>query len=236
MTQIIKSNLKSSDRVRLKYNNKEVEMSIKDFTLELLSDENSALLVSGGDAQVLSDKIQGHYSLLSPYYFGGVATEKDIALEDVDQWCDVELTLAPNGTFDYRPDAMIAAQATGHTGTGASGDPFIFKLEGLTQSSFASLRASMSFLPDEDEGQLETRLLFTTHIGSAFNEFAIEEVSLNMQNGADVDYTTEPTLSFFVGDTIDTNGTGDAGTFKFQVRVSVPGVISMRGLSFYINK
>tara|TARA_R110000765_G_scaffold93781_3_gene176754 strand:- start:5802 stop:6518 length:717 start_codon:yes stop_codon:yes gene_type:complete len=178
----------------------------------------------------------GHYSLLTPYYFGGVATEKDIALEDVDQWCDVELTLDTAGVFDYRPDAMIAAQPVGHTGTGAVGDPFIFKLEGLTQSSFGSLRASMSFLPDEDEGQLEARLLFTTHTGSAYPSFSIEEVSLNMQNGADISYNTEPTLSFFVGDSVDTNGVGDAGTFKFQVKVTVPGVISMRGLSFYINK
>jgi len=184
----------------------------------------------------IASNVQGHYSLLTDYYFGGVPTEKVVPIEDVDQWCDVELILATEGTFDYRPSAMIEAQPIGHTGTGATGDPFIFKIEGLTQSSFASVRASMSFLPDEDEGQLESRLLFTTHIGAAYNEFAIEEVSLNMQNGADVEYTTEPTLSFFVGDSIDTNGVGDAGIFKFQVKTTVPGTISMRGLSFYINK
>jgi hypothetical protein len=48
MTQIIKSNLKLSDRVRLKYNNKEVEMSIKDFTLELLSGEYVSSLLNNG--------------------------------------------------------------------------------------------------------------------------------------------------------------------------------------------
>ena len=207
-----------------------------DFFKNVRLDENGALIVSGGDAQSISDKVQGHYSLLSGYYFNGVATEKSIEIADIDQWCDVELTLDAAGTFDYRPEDMITAQASGHTGTGALGDPFVFKLEGLSISSFASVRASMSFLPDEDEGQLESRLLFTTHIGAAYNEFAIEEVSLNMQNGADVEYTTEPTLSFFVGDSIDTNGVGDAGIFKFQVKTTVPGTISMRGLSFYINK
>jgi len=208
-----------------------------DFFKNVRLDENGALIVSGGDAQSISDKVQGHYSLLSGYYFNGVATEKSIEIADIDQWCDVELTLDAAGTFDYRPEDMITAQASGHTGTGALGDPFVFKLEGLSISSFASVRASMSFLPDEDEGQLESRLLFTRHSGTTpSTDFSIEEVSLSMQNGADIDYNTEPTLSFFVGDTIDTNGAGDAGTFKFQLKTTVPGVVSMRGLSFYINK
>ena len=209
----------------------------KEFFENVRLDENGALVVSGGDSQSLSDKIQGHYSLLSPFYFGGVATEKSIPVADIDQWCDVEMIVDAGGTFDYRPEDMTTAQATGHSGTGATGSPFVFKIEGLTLSSFASVRASMSFLPDDDEGQLETRLLFTRHSGaSPSTDFSIEEVSLSMQNGADVDYATEPTLSFFVGDTIDTNGAGDAGTFKFQIKSTVPGVVTMKGISFYINR
>ncbi len=199
--------------------------------------ELQSFILSGIDTQSTSDKIQGHYSLLSPFYFGGVATEKVIPEEDVDTWCDVEMTVDLTGLFDYRPEDMILAQPTGHEGTGAINSPFIFKIEGLTQSSFASVRSSMSFLPDDDEGQLETRLLFNRHSGSSPSEdFSIEEVSLSMQNGADVEYSVEPTLSFFVGDTIDTNGANDAGKFKFQIKTTVPGVVSMKGISFYINK
>jgi len=186
----------------------------------------------------LTSSLQGYYSLLSNFYFtGGLATEKTILLADVGTWCDVELTVDAQGVFDYRPDSMTTAQANGHTGTGADGSPLVFDLEGLSLSSFCSFRASMVFTPDEDEGQLETRILFNRHSGTTPSiDFSIEEVSLNMSNGADVAYSTEPTLTFFVGDTIDTNGAGDAGKLRFQVKSTVPGVISMKALTLYINK
>ena len=95
----------------------------------------------------------------------------------------------------------------------------------------------MSFVPDEDEGQLETRLLFNRHSGATpSGDFSIEEVSLSMQGGADVPYTSEPMLSFFVGDTIDTNAVGDAGKCRFQVKSTVAGVLSMRALTWYLHK
>ena len=208
-----------------------------DFFKEVRLDENGALLVAL-DATATANALQGYYALLSNYYFtGGIATEKAIPEGDVDQWCDVELTIDPQGVFDYRPTSMKLAQANGHTGTGATGSPLIFDLEGLTIESFCNFRASMVFTPEEDEGQLETRLLFNRHTGTTpGSDFSIEEVSLNMANGADLDYPTEPTLTFFVGDTIDTNAAGDAGKVRFQVKSTVPGVISMRALTLYINK
>ena len=79
----------------------------------------------------------------------------------------------------------------------------MFKLEGLDLRTFANFRASLSFEPEDDEGQLESRLLFERHTGAIPSEdFSIEEVSLSMFNGADIDYVSEPMLSFFVGDTI----------------------------------
>ena len=207
-----------------------------DFFKKVNLDEEGNLGVSivGGDT---SASVQGYYGLLSPFYFDGVATEKELALADIDTWCDVEITIDSQGTFDKRPTSMVEAQPTGITGDGSTGSPIVFDLEGLTTDSFCSFRASMSFDPDEDEGQLETRLLFTRHSGTTpSTDFSIEEVSLNMQNGADLDYPTEPNLTFFVGDTIDTNAAGDAGSFKFQVKSTVPGTISMRALTLYINK
>ena len=207
-----------------------------DFFKKVNLDEDGNLGVSiiGGDT---SDSVQGYYGLLSPFYFDGVATTKEIPLEGIDDWCDVEIVIDAQGTFDKRPTAMKDAQATGISGDGSVGSPIVFDLEGLTTDSFCSFRASMSFDPDEDEGQLETRLLFSRHSGTTpSTDFSIEEVSLNMQNGADIDYPTEPNLTFFVGDTIDTNAAGDAGSFKFQVRSTVPGTISMRALTLYINK
>ena len=184
-----------------------------------------------------ADSVQGYYGMLSPFYFGGDATDTVIDTDDVNQWVDVQLSVDASGLFDNRPTSMQDAQAIGHEGDGSDGNPIIFKLEGLDLHSSANFRASMSFDPEEDEGQLESRLLFNRHTGtSPSDDFPIEEVSLSMQNGADVDYVSEPMLSFFVGDTIDTNGAGDAGKCRFQIKSNVQGTLKLRALTWYINK
>ena len=196
-------------------------------------------LGSGGSVAKDSseDDVQGYYGLLSNFYFtGGLATETTIGVEQVNQWIDVNLTVDAQGLFDNRPVSMIDAQPNGHTGDG-SATPILFNLEGLETTSFANFRASMSFVPEEDEGQLESRLLFSRHLGTTpSSDFSIEEVSLSMQNGADKDYVSEPLLTFFVGDTIDTNGVGDAGKCRFQIKSNVQGTLKLRALTWYINK
>lgn len=209
--------------------------------------ENDALVHNGtafvasplsGIVQQATLSTQGYYGMLTNFYFtGGTATTTTIDTDQVGEWVDVEFSLQdPGGLFDNRPLGMQAANATGHTGTGAAGDPIVFSLEGLDTHAFANFRASMSFVPETDEGQLETRLLFERHSGTTpTDQFPIEEVTLSMEQGADVHYPAEPMLSFFVGDTIDTNAPGDAGTCKFQVKSSVEGVVHMRALTWYLN-
>ncbi len=181
--------------------------------------------------QVSSDA-QGYYGVLTNFYFdGGVPTVTEIEVAEQDTWLDVNFDIDPQGTFDKRPFDMKEALA----------DPFdeatgIFNLEGLTQESSVSFRASMTFEPDEDEGELQARLLFNRHSGaSPASDFDIADVALSMSQGADIEYPAEPLLSFFVGDTIDTNGSGDAGQCRFQVRSTVPGTIRMLALTWYIN-
>ena len=178
------------------------------------------------------DNIQGYLGLLSGYYFGGEATTMSIELADVDTYLDVPFDIHTSGTFDYRPQVMKDAQPIGYdTGSG------LFKLEGLDLSTFGFFRSSLSFDPDEDDGLLEGRILFQRHSGTTPSEdFEIASTISPMPDGADIDYEAEPFLSFFVGDTIDTNGPGDAGTFKFQVRSNVPGTLSTRALTLYINR
>jgi len=193
---------------------------------------NSAL-----DNEEDASSLKGYYSLLSPFYFGGEATETVIDLLQVNQWVDVTLNIDSDGLFDYRPQAMVDAQLIGHEGNGSAGNPVVFKLEGLDIRSFANFRASISFEPEDDEGQLESRLLFNRHSGTTpSTDFPIEEVSLSMNNGADVDYVSEPMLSFFIGDTIDTNAVGDAGKCRFQIKSNVTGILKLRALTWYINK
>ena len=189
------------------------------------------------DLNIVTEDIHGYYGLLSSFYFGGTGTEMIIPVSSVDTFLDVQLDVNSAGLFDNRVTDMKEALSSGHSGTGASGDPIIFSLEGLSLTSFSNFRASMTFTPDEDEGRLESRLLFNRHSGTnPSDDFSIEEVSLTMQDGAGVEYTTEPMLSFFVGDTIDTNGVGDSGKVRFQIKSSVAGVLSMRALTFYLNK
>ena len=191
-----------------------------------------ATVISGA-----TDLTQGYYGLLSSFYFGGAATETIIDTNEVNNWIDLEFSIDALGLFDNRPLAMKEAFPAGHSGDGSDGSPIVFSLEGLDTKAFANFRASMAFEPDEDEGQLESRLLFNRHSGtSPSGDFSIEEVSLSMQNGADKDYTSEPLLTFFVGDTIDTNAVGDAGLCRFQIRSNVAGTLKLRALTWYINK
>ena len=175
---------------------------------------------------------QGYFGLLSDFYFDGSATETVIELNDVDTWIDVNFTINAGGKFDYRPDAMKEADSIGYDEATQ-----LFNLEGLTLENFGSFRASMSFDPDEDDGELSARLEFQRHSGVIPNDpFPIEDIVASMAQGADTDYPIEPFLSFFIGDTIDTNSPGDAGKCKFQIKSSVPGTVSMRALTWYLNK
>lgn len=210
---------------------------VKNEKRSALSNSRQEYLAVSQLAGLVGGNVQGYYGLLTPFYFDGAATITNIEVADVDTWIDVELTVDTLGLFDNRPEDMKAAVPAGHSGAGTSADPIILSLEGLTQTGFANFRASMSFVPEIDEGQLESRLLFNRHSGTTpSTDFSIEEVSLSMQNGADKHYVTEPMLSFFVGDTIDTNGAGDAGRCRFQVKSDVPGEIHLRALTWYIHK
>ena len=184
-----------------------------------------------------ADDVQGYYGLLTNFYFtGSVATLTEIETDDVDQWLDINFDTDALGKFNNRPDSMKLANIIGHEGTGTVADPIVFLLEGLTTAASCNFRASLTFEPDVDEAQLETRLIFDRHSGTTpSDQFPIADVSLNMTQGADVEYDAEPMLSFFVGDTIDTNGVGDAGKCRFQVRSSVEGTLRMRALTWYIQ-
>lgn len=190
-----------------------------------------------GDLVLARDYVQGYYGLLTNFYFtGATPTVTEIETEQVDQWIDINFTTDGQGLFDYRPDAMKLANAVGHTGAGTQADPIVFSLEGLSIRAHANFRASLTFEPDVDESQLETRLIFNRHSGTVPNDqFPIADVSLIMSQGADIEYDAEPMLSFFVGDTIDTNAPGDAGSCTFQVRSSVEGTLRMRALTWYIQ-
>lgn len=183
-------------------------------------------------------KVSGYLGLLSSYYFGGSGSVTTIADTDVNQWVDVLLTVDPAGTFDYRPQEMVDQDATGFSGTGAAGDPYLFSLAGLDQEAFGKMRVTGLFTPDIDESQLDVRLLFTPNTSGAFGQFGIAEQAASMTQGAVQDYFVEPTITFFVGNTIEdigTAGSPDAGQFQLQIRSSVEGEFNLRGMTAYFH-
>ena len=292
--------------------------------------------ITEAEALLEAKKVSGYLGLLSPYYFGGVGTDTVIDPVSVDQWVDVNLSVDPVGTFDYRPQDMVDANATGFSGAGTAGspttqvslsgnldkssstgtvvsfdladagtfnltkssttnawsynynfnsgslffdfttgaittspstreiggvtfdfsgltwttgattatvsstnaaaaDPYLFHLDGLTQQSFGKMRVTGLFNPDIDEGQLDVRLLFTPNSAGTFGQFSIAEQAATMTQGAGVTYFTEPTITWFTGNTISDLGGGDAGRFQFQIRSSVEGTFTLRGLTMYIH-
>tara|TARA_R110002012_G_scaffold25464_4_gene84338 strand:+ start:11062 stop:11778 length:717 start_codon:yes stop_codon:yes gene_type:complete len=195
----------------------------------------------GDMSSAVGTQLQGHYALLTSFYFGGSATDSRIETADIGVWKDVEFTpffaeVGSGGVFDYRPEDMSSAQASGHTGTGSAGDPIVFLLEGLSLKSSCSLRAVMDFNPDEDEGRLDSRLLFNRHTGAnPSTDFGIEASSIAMESGANIEYANSPNIQFFIGDTVDTNGSGDAGKVRFQIRSDVAGTISIKEIALFIQ-
>ena len=204
---------------------KKIKRDIKRLNCSVLTISEN---VSENDSQ--SSANNGYYALLTDFYFGGSGTETIITEDDVDTWIDVNFNIHPEGTFDFRPQVMQDADNAPFDSSTS-----FFSLEGLTTKDFGNFRASMSFDPDEDNGELNARLQFERHSGTVpIDPFPIEDIVANMRQGADTVYPVEPFLSFFIGDTIDTNAVGDSGKCKFQVKSTVPGVLAMRALTWYL--
>ena len=146
------------------------------------------------------------------------------------------MTIHPQGTSDERVVAMKEAQAQGYEGDGTLNNPIVFLLEGLEVKSYATLRTSLTFIPDEDGGRLDSRVFLERHSAATPSEdFPINAAGLAMESGADEEYPHLVDLQFFIGDTINTNGVGDAGKIRFQVKSDVTGTILMNEMALFIQ-
>ena len=187
-------------------------------------------------ADDVNNRIQGYIGLLSDFYFDGEATSHDILIDDVDVWQDVVMTIHPQGVSDERPVGMKSAQSQGYSGDGSEGNPIVFLLEGLNVESYATLRTSLSFSPDEDGGRLDSRIFLERHSSATPSaDFPIDAAGLAMESGADEDYPHLVDLQFFIGDTINTNGVGDAGKLRFQIKSDVTGTVKMREMALFVQ-
>jgi len=186
---------------------------------------------------LVNEHSQGYIGLLSDFYFDGTGTDTELVIEQVDVWQDVIMTIDPQGVSDQRVEDMRSAQSVGYEGDGSLGSPINFLLEGLVEASFATLRTSLDFTPDEDGGRLDSRLFLERHSGATPSEdFPINAAGLAMESGADERYPHLVSVQFFVGDTINTNGVGDAGKIRFQIKADVTGTVTMKEMALFINR
>ena len=170
----------------------------------------------------------GYYTLSSAYNNGGAATDTTIPVESVDTWVNLNFTV--DSVVDKRPVEMVNANADPY-------DPVakLFSLEGLTTAAFGVLVPSLSFDPDEDNGEISGRILFTSHSGVTPATYSVETVIGSMAQGADEDYLFQPSLQFPITELIDTNATGDGGFACFQIKTSVAGTLSLREQTYYLH-
>jgi hypothetical protein len=56
-----------------------------------------------------------------------------------------------------------------------------------------------------------------------------------MESGADEPYPHLVSVQFFIGDTINTYATGDAGKIRFQIKSDVAGTVSMNEMALFIQ-
>lgn len=184
--------------------------------------------------EIIKTNIQGYLGLLSAIFFDGAATSVEISADDVNIWQDVVMTIHPQGTSDNRVADMKTAQPQGYEGDGSLGSPIVFLLEGLVSQSSCNLRDSMTFIPDEDGGRLDSRIYLDRHEGAGV-DFQIDAAGLVMDSGADEEYPNYVNIQFFVGDTMDTNAIGDAGKVKFQIKSDVAGTVHMNELALFVQ-
>jgi hypothetical protein len=213
-----------------------IEFNEDNDTLQVKRTENNGTVTEFPIPTSVRNEIQGYIGLLSAVYFDGDATASEIAIEEVDVWKDVVMDIHPQGVSDERPNAMGLAQSQGYEGDGSEGNPIVFLLEGLEVQSAATLRASLSFTPDEDGGRLDSRVFLERHSAASPSEdFSINAAGLAMESGADEDYPHLVSLQFFIGDTINTNGVGDAGKIRFQIKSDVTGTVKMNEMALFIQ-
>lgn len=185
----------------------------------------------GGIASGVKDAVQGYYAYVTNFY--DPATANTVQELDAATWTDVNPDVYL--TFDKRPTSMVEAAPVAYDYDGTKH----FTLAGLDEGSFVTVRLLFRVDPEIDESSADVRLHFNTNAATAaggLDHFHIETQALNMTQGADIFYSDENLITFFVGDTLSGDTVADAGSFHVQVKSSVEADMEVLGVTMYISK
>lgn len=192
----------------------------------------------GVESSQVAKDIQGYYGYVTDYYNpNGTNSTQEL---EADIWADLEPQVYLN--FAHLPTGMADLHSLNGgvpqvTAGSTPADYQQLSLAGTDAGSFGRVRVLVRFDPEIDESQLDLRLTFTTNAAAqatGLTEFSIEKQGLVMTQGADIFYSDEALITFFVGDTLEGATVADAGTVRVQARSSVAGTLEVLGVTLDI--
>ena len=175
----------------------------------------------------VKDAIQGYVGVITDYYkFDGSNTTQDLV---AGEWTKLESS--ENVIFDYKMEGQEGLELWNSTTD-------TFHLAGLDEGSFASIRILCRMNPEVDESSATIRLNFQTNAATqaSLPSFQVESQLFNMTQGADVWYSDEENISFFVADSLSGNTIAEAGSVTMEIKSSVDAQVEVLAYTLYMNK
>lgn len=188
-------------------------------------------ITMGGISSTVAANNQGYYGYVTNYF--DPDTANSVQTLAANEWTDVNPDIYL--TFDHRPASMVEAAPVAYDYDGNNH----FSLAGLEDGSFVTVRLLFRVDPEVDESSADVRLHFNTNTATAaggLDHFHVETQALNMTQGANIQYSDENLITFFVGDTLSGSTLADAGSFHVQVKCSVEAEMEVLGVTMYISK
>ena len=121
------------------------------------------------------------------------------------------------------------------------GNPFLdanfneFSLGGCGSDTTHLVRTLLRFDPEEDESQLDFRLVCTTNAYTqsvgGITDFTIDKQGLVMTQGADRWYSDEVLIAFYTGGSLQGHDRASAGSFRVQVKSTTAGTLEVQALT-----
>ena len=175
----------------------------------------------------VKDSIQGYVGVITDYYKfdGSNSTQQLLANE----WTKLETS--ENVIFNHPLTSQEGIDLWN-----SSTDTY--SLAGLDDGSFASIRVLCRVNPEVDESSASIRLNFQTNAATQAElpSFQVESQLFNMTQGADIWYSDEENISFFVANSLSGSTIAEAGSVTIEIKSSVDAQVEVLAYTLYMNK
>lgn len=173
------------------------------------------------------DNLQGYFGVITDGFNPAVTNTSQELVANT--WTDIEMSeyILSDASLDVQKTIGIYDSATHE-----------FSCAGLDTGSYAYVRILVKLNPEVDESTSSVRLNFTTNSATQATglvNFQIESKLIEMSQGANLDYSDEEIISFFVGDTLVGDTVEDAGKFNIQINSSVEANLEVLGVTLYMQ-